>query len=97
MCRHPKGSVGDKTLPEGVEEGCIFVETYGTVETAEEGDSSLLQRYSHDIRFIWAIVPQRISSPFFSETDSLELAVSDANHITSWNPCMTKGLANLRG
>lgn len=38
--------------PVDVDEGRIFVETYGTVEAAEAGDSSLLQRYSRDIRFI---------------------------------------------
>ena len=38
--------------PVDVEEGKIFVETYGTVEAAESGDDSLLRRYSHNIRFI---------------------------------------------
>jgi hypothetical protein len=38
--------------PVDVDEGRLFVETYGTKEAAEAGDRSLLQRYSHDIRFI---------------------------------------------
>ena len=38
--------------PVDVAEGMIFVETYGTKEAAESGDSSQLQRYSHAIRFI---------------------------------------------
>ena len=38
--------------PVNVDEGRIFVETYGTMEAAKAGDSSLLQRYSHDIRFV---------------------------------------------
>ena len=38
--------------PVDVDEGRLFVETYGTAEAAGKGDRSLLQRYSHDIRFI---------------------------------------------
>ena len=40
--------------PVDVDEGRLFVETYGTKEAAEAGDRSLLQRYSRDIRFIRA-------------------------------------------
>ena len=36
--------------PVDVDEGRLFVETYGTKEAAEAGDRSLLQRYSRDIR-----------------------------------------------
>lgn len=38
--------------PVDVDEGRLFVETYGTKEAAEAGDRSLLQRYSRDIRFV---------------------------------------------
>ncbi len=36
--------------PVDVQEGRIFVETYGTKEAAEAGDNSPLQHYSRDIR-----------------------------------------------
>ena len=38
--------------PVDVDEGRLFVETYGTKEAAEAFDRSQLQRYSRDIRFI---------------------------------------------
>ena len=38
--------------PVDVDEGLVFVETYGTQEAAEAGDNSLLQRYSRAVRFI---------------------------------------------
>ena len=38
--------------PVGVEEGRLFVETYGTEEAAKAGDESLLQRYTCNVRFV---------------------------------------------